>query len=70
MFMLGKDEVRMKNLDKVLNEINKEENINKVVNLIIEMSIIREALLQKKKELAMFNVVNNVCNKVEIPLNK
>lgn len=57
----------MKNLNDVLNEINKEKSIDKIINLIVEMSIIREALLQKKKELAIFNVVNNVCNKIEMP---
>lgn len=56
----------MKNLGNILNEINKEKSIDKVINLIVEMSIIKEALLQKKKELAILNVVNNVCNKIEI----
>lgn len=56
----------MKKLDEVLNEINNSTDIHEIDNLILELMVVRKALLQRKKELVMLNIVDNVCNKVEL----
>jgi len=50
----------MKNLDEILNKINKETNINELENIIAELAIIRKVLIKKKQELVILNMLNKL----------
>ncbi|MFC0903793.1 hypothetical protein ACFHWD_03695 [Clostridium sp. MT-14] len=50
----------MKNLDAILNKINRETNINELENIIAELSIIRKVLIKKKQELVILNMLNKL----------
>jgi hypothetical protein len=50
----------MKNLDAILNKINRETNINELENIIAELLIIRKVLIKKKQELVILNMLNKL----------